>query len=60
MKKISFTIDEDTDRLLKTLAWIEDISKSELVRRIIRKEAKDMAYRHGILNRHEIEEYINK
>ena len=60
MKKVSFMLDEITDRYLKVLAKYEDISKSDLLRRIVRKEAKDMAYKAGILNKHEISEFINK
>ena len=60
MKKISFMLDEDTDKTLKTIARCEDVSKSEIIRRIIRKEAKNLAYRMGFLPKDEIEEFINK
>ena len=60
MKKVSFMLDEDTDRILKTIARCEDVSKSDIIRRIVRKEVKNMAYRMGFLNRQQIEEFINK
>ena len=60
MKKVSFLLDEDTDKLLKALAKYEDISKSDLIRHIVRREAKLMAYRAGIIDWHEIEVYISK
>ena len=60
MKKVSFMIDEDTLKLIDTIAYCEDINRSDLIRRIVRKEIRDMAYRHGILDRHEIQNYINK
>ena len=60
MKKVAFMLDENTDRILKTIARCEDISRSDLIRRIVRKEAKQMAYRMGFLPKDEINEYINK
>ena len=49
MKKVSFMIDEDTDRILKTIARCEGVTKSDILRMIIRKEAKNMGYRMGFL-----------
>ena len=60
MKKVSFLLDNKTDSYLKTLARCEGVTKSDLLRRIVRKEVKEMAYRAGIMNRHEIEKFINK
>ena len=60
MKKVSFLVDEETDRTLKTIARCEYTSKSEILRRITKKEAKKMAYRMGFLPKDEIEEFINK
>ena len=60
MKKVSFMLDENTDRILKTIARSEDISKSDLIRRIVRKEARIMAFRMGFLPKDEVEEIINK
>jgi len=60
MKKISFLIDEETDRILKTIARCEDISKASVIRNIVTKEARNRAHKMGFLNKHQIEEYINK
>ena len=60
MKKISFLLDEETDRILETIARCEGVSRSDIIRKILRKEAKNMAYRMGFLNRQQIEEFINK
>ena len=60
MKKVTFLLDEDTDRILKTIARCEDASKSDILRMIVRKEAKSMAYRMGFLPKDEIKEFVNK
>ena len=60
MKKVSFMLDENTDRILKTIARCEDTTKSDIIRKIVRKEAKQMAYRMGFLPKDEIKEFINK
>ena len=60
MKKVSFMIDEETDRILKTIARYEDISKASVLRNIVIKEAWNRAHRMGFLPKHEIEKFINK
>ena len=60
MKKVSFMLDENTDRILKTIARCEDVSRGEIIRRIVRKEAKSMGYRMGFLPKDEIKEFIDK
>ena len=60
MKKVSFMLDENTDRILKTIARCEDVSRSDIIRRIVRKEAKQMGYRMGFLPKDEVKEFINK
>ena len=60
MKKISFMLDENTDKILKTIARCEDMTKSDVLRKIVRKEAKQMAYRMGFLPKDEIKQFINK
>ena len=54
MKKVTFLLNEDTDKILKTIARCEYVSKSEIIRRILEKEAKRMAYRMGFLPKDEI------
>ena len=56
MKKVTFLLDEETDGTLKTIARCKYVSKSEIIRRILEKEAKRMAYRMGFLPKDEIEE----
>ena len=60
MKKVSFMLDENTDKILKTIARCEGVSKSDIIRHIVRKEAKEMGYRMGFLPKDEIKQFINK
>ena len=60
MKKVSFLVDEEIDRILKTIARCEDTSKASILRSIVAREARNKAYRMGFLNKHQIEENINK
>lgn len=60
MKKVTFVLDEETHKLLKTLAWSEDTTMSNLIRLILTKKVREMAYQKGVLNTHEIKEFINK
>ena len=60
MKKISFQVDDQTYRLIQTIAKVKDTSMSSLLRNIITKEIRDKAYQMGILNTHEINNYVNK
>ena len=58
MKKVTFLVDEKVDNLLSSVAWAEDISKSELIRHILSKEIWVLAHKKGMLRKHEIEKYI--
>ena len=60
MKKVSFLLDEETDRIVKTIARCEDTSKASVLRNIVTKEARNRAYKMGFLPKDEIEEFINK
>ena len=54
MKKVTFVLDEKTHRLLKTLAWTENTTMSNLIRLILTKRVREMAYQKGILNTQQI------
>ena len=60
MKKVTFLIDNESHSLLKSVAWAEDKSVSSLLRIIVTKRIREMAYQKGIFNTHEIKEFINK
>ena len=57
MKKVTFLIDGESHRLLKTLAWTEDTTVSNLIRLILTKRVREMAYQKGILNTQQIKEF---
>ena len=60
MKKMSFQVDDETYRMIETIAKAKDTSMSSLIRNIITKEIRFMAYNMGILKTHEINEFVNK
>ena len=60
MKKVTFAIDDESHKLLKSVAWAEDKTVSSLLRIIITKRIREMAHSKGMLRKHEFEEYILK
>ena len=58
MKKVTFTIDDRSHSLLKSVAWGEDKTMSSLLRIIVTKRIREMAHNKGMLKKHEIEEFI--
>ena len=59
-KKLTITIDRKTYDLLASVAHRKGITKNELLKRIIYKEIRFMAYTLGIFDNHQITGYINK
>ena len=53
-------MDDRSHSLLKSVAWAEDITVSELLRQIIKKKIRELAHKKGMLRKDEIEEYILK
>ena len=49
MKKITITLDLDTDRLLGTIATERGMSKTDLAKRIITEEIRKIALSKGLL-----------
>ena len=60
MKKVTLSLDDRSHSLLKSVAWAEDVSISELLRSIVRERIREMAHQKGMLRRDEIEEYIKE
>jgi len=57
VKKVTFIIDDESHKLLKSLAWSEDTTMSNLIRLILTKKVREMAYQKGMLNTHQIKEF---
>ena len=57
MKKVTFLIDDESYKLLKSVVWAEDKTVSRLLRVIVTKRIREMAYQKGILNTRQIKEF---